>query len=242
MGCGAPLRVALAVLFFWGIFPRIASLSGEAGRGLHPGLISCYPSGVLGRFAVSISMDVRMTVSWVCRCCYRRVALGQYHSGGTVLVSKRDPAMNRIVPITAVGFCLLASFASGWLLERGDSQQKAAKAAVSSSQRKAPELDCEHAPQSDWHTVRALFYEPANTHYNVSWEICEGDPAEQRVRVTDADFKRVFFQFEDDEVGRVEKLDLLGDHIPQLLVLTLSAGTGDDIQWHVICESRGMLQ
>ncbi len=37
-------------------------------------------------------------------------------------------------------------------------------------------------------------------------------------------------------------LDLVDNHVAQLLVLTMSAGTGDDIDWHVIGESNGALK
>ena len=37
-------------------------------------------------------------------------------------------------------------------------------------------------------------------------------------------------------------LDLLGNHVPQVLVLTMAGGTGDDIDWHVISESNGTLK
>jgi hypothetical protein len=117
-----------------------------------------------------------------------------------------------------------------------------AKAAIISAERPTRSLNCEHAPQRNWRTVRTFDYEPMKTLYIVNWEICTGSPTEERVRITDADFKKVFFQFEDDEVVRVEKLDLLDNLSPQLFVLTMSAGTGDDIGWHIISESHGLLE
>ena len=150
--------------------------------------------------------------------------------------------MKRYVLVVSVGLSPGVGLATGWLLERKRDEQKPAPTAIGSSEKQEPSLDCEHASESDWYTVRIFDYEPSKTPYTANWETCEGDPIEQRIRITDANLQKVFFKFENDEVERVETLDLLGNHVPQLLVLTMSSGTGDDIEWHVIGESNGALK
>jgi hypothetical protein len=149
--------------------------------------------------------------------------------------------MNRYLRAAGVGLCLALGFASGWLIEHRNSERKNTKAASSSNSR-APHVDCNHASESDWYTVRGFFYEPSKTLYNADWQYCPGEPAEQRVRITDANFQKVFFHYEDDQVLRLEMLDLLGNHVPQVLVLTMAGGTGDYIGWHVISESNSALE
>jgi hypothetical protein len=149
--------------------------------------------------------------------------------------------MNRYLWMAAVVLALSAGFAAVRLCEHRHVQKTHEKAATDSSNQQSA-VACERAPETDWYTVRGFFYVPSRTLYNADWQFCRGEPSAQRVRITDANFKRVFFQFEDDEIQRVEKLDLLGDHIPQLLVLTISAGTGDQVAWHVISESNSTLE
>ncbi|HXE06108.1 MAG TPA: hypothetical protein VN579_08990 [Bryobacteraceae bacterium] len=150
--------------------------------------------------------------------------------------------MNRFVLKAGVGFCVGVGFAFGWLHEREHSDHLSAKPLNISRENPASDIDCEHAPQSDWFTVRGIFYEPNKTLYNADWEYCNGDLPGERVRIMDANDQHVFFQFENDEVLRLEKLRLLDNDAPQLLVLTESTGTGDDIDWHVISESKGALE
>lgn len=150
--------------------------------------------------------------------------------------------MNRYGLIAGVGFCLGIGFAFGWSLGQEHSDRGLAKPLNVSYEKPAYNLDCEHAPQSDWFTIRDFFYEPNKTLYDIDWEYCNGDPPSQRVRIADANDQNVFFNYENDEVLRVEKLRLLDMDVPQLLVLTESAGTGDDIDWQIISESNGALK
>jgi hypothetical protein len=150
--------------------------------------------------------------------------------------------MSRKTMMAAVGLLLAAGAAAVWAVDGWPRAQMPMKAAISAAEKRSPLSGCEHASQSDWHAVRSLFYVPIKALYIVDWEICTGDPTLERVRITDADSKKIFFQFENDEVVRVEQLDLLDNHVPQLLALTTSAGTGDDIDWHVIGESNGVLK
>jgi hypothetical protein len=150
--------------------------------------------------------------------------------------------MNRKTMMAAVGVSLAVGVTAGWAVGDRLSGQMPVQAAIATAEGRAHLFGCEHAPQKDWHMVRVFDYEPAKSDYTVIWEICTGDPTEERVRITDADFKKTFFQFDNDEVVRVERLDLLDNHVPQLLVLTMSAGTGDDIDWHVLGESNGALK
>ena len=57
----------------------------------------------------------------------------------------------------------------------------------------------------------------------------------------DSAFKKVFFAYHDDSIVRVEELDLLGDRVPQLLIITESAGTNDRTEWHILSEINGKL-
>jgi hypothetical protein len=57
----------------------------------------------------------------------------------------------------------------------------------------------------------------------------------------DANFQEVFYEYEDDQIIRVENVELLGDHVPQLLIMTGSSGTDDRIDWHVLSEVNGQL-
>jgi hypothetical protein len=70
---------------------------------------------------------------------------------------------------------------------------------------------------------------------------CSGASKGQRVRVMDANFQKVYYEYEDDEILRVEQVELLGDHVPQLLIVTGSSGTNDRIDWHVLSEMEGKL-
>lgn len=70
---------------------------------------------------------------------------------------------------------------------------------------------------------------------------CADDIEGRRVRVLDANFLNVIHEYEDDEILLVEKVELLGDHVPQLLVVTGSSGTDDRSDWHVLSEVNDQL-
>jgi hypothetical protein len=148
--------------------------------------------------------------------------------------------MNRYLLIAAVGLSLGVGFAVGWF-ERNHLERENIEV-VGSPNNQTPDVDCDHASERDWHTVRGFSYQPGNTLYNAEWQYCPGEPIQQRVRITDANFQKVLFHYENDEVHRLEKLDLVANHVPQLLVLTMAGGTGDYIDWHVVGESNGALE
>ena len=83
---------------------------------------------------------------------------------------------------------------------------------------------------------------PVKTSYMVEFQVCLADIDGRRVRVEDAGFEKVFYQYEDDQIFRVENVDLLGNHVPQLLVVTGSSGTNDRVTLHVIGEVNGQLR
>lgn len=151
--------------------------------------------------------------------------------------------MNSTLRILSLALCLALGFASGWLLmEHKHPKQTQVKAATArSSTDEIPGLNCGHASNDEWYTVHVFNYPPSKSLYYAEWQFCPGEPTEQRVRITDANFQKVFFHYDNDEVLRLEMLDLVGDHVPQLLVLTIANGTGDYIDWHVISESKGAL-
>ncbi|GEM_PF-4327130 len=76
----------------------------------------------------------------------------------------------------------------------------------------------------------------------VLWEFCADGIGGQRVRVTDDTLKKSLVEYRDDEILRVEKIDLLGNQAYELLVLTGSAGTADTITWHLLSEVDGELR
>ena len=102
--------------------------------------------------------------------------------------------------------------------------------------------DCYRLPDMAWHTVRMFWYTPRKKLYIVAWEFCSDDIGGQRIRVSDEQLKTTVLEYRDDEILRAETVDLLGNNVPQLLVITGSAGTSDAIHWHVISESNGKLQ
>ena len=146
---------------------------------------------------------------------------------------------NLAIALVAIGVC--AGFVAGWFIARRHLSNTVVTVPAKSPDVRESTLDCDHAPDNDWQTVRSYWYLPAKTLYEVEWQFCSEDFASRRVRVTNANFSTTFFQYRDDQILRVENLDLLGDHIPELLVMTGSAGTDDRITWHVISESNGTL-
>lgn len=101
---------------------------------------------------------------------------------------------------------------------------------------------CEPPSNGKWYPTRGFFYTPVKTLYNVDWDICTGDDLLQRVRVIDANEKKVFFEYEDAQVLRLEEIDLLNNHLPELLIITTNPGTADAEDWHIVGEHNGKLQ
>jgi hypothetical protein len=146
---------------------------------------------------------------------------------------------NLAIALVVIGVC--AGFVAGWFIARRHLSNTVVTVPAKSADVQESVIDCDHAPDNDWQTVRSYWYLPAKTLYEVEWQFCSEDFASRRVRVTNANFSTTFFQYRDDQILRVENLDLLGDHIPELLVITGSAGTDDRITWHVISEANGTL-
>lgn len=134
---------------------------------------------------------------------------------------------------------VIAGFAIGRLVERKHYQSAAD---VSAKKTSFSSVDCSHAPDDHWYDAKFLDYQPSKTLYTVESQVCPSDiQVSHRVRVTDAELKTVLFTYEDDEVVRVEKIFLLGNDIPQLLVVTASGGTNDQEDWHIIGEKNSKL-
>jgi hypothetical protein len=147
--------------------------------------------------------------------------------------------------IAILVFTAFAAFAIGWHIEYRRITSRASRVPAYLTGEKhstqAPS-DCgTNASDDHWDTVRIVDYQPVQTLYMVEWQHCAGDIEGRRVRITDADFQKVFYQYADDEILRVEKVELLGDHVPQLLIVTGSSSTNDRFDWHVLSEVSGQL-
>jgi hypothetical protein len=149
--------------------------------------------------------------------------------------------MSRSLAITFVTMGLCAGFIAGWFVAHRHIQNTIPIVPASSADGGESTLDCDHATDNRWQTVRLSSYMPVKMLYYVAWQFCSGNIDGQRVRVMDSNFSTIFFEYGDDEILRVENLDLLGDHIPELLVMTGSAGTDDRTTWHIISEVNGKL-
>lgn len=144
------------------------------------------------------------------------------------------------VGIVILGAC--AGLAAGWLIEHRRIQKIRVGPPSPPIDAAQSALDCDHAPEHRWQTIRTFNYSPVKTDYIVDWQFCSGDIGGQRVRVTDANFQKVFYRYDDDEILRVENVELLNSHIPQLLIVTGSAGTDDREDWHILNEVNGQLR
>jgi hypothetical protein len=153
--------------------------------------------------------------------------------------------MNRQPWIAILIFTACTAFALGWLIEYGRTRSTPAAGSgrpIGNAQSTRAAFECDaDVPDAHWHTVQTFGYQPAGTLYTVVWELCPADIERRRVRVMDANFQKVFFEYEDDEILRIEKVELLGDHVPQLLIVTGSSGTNDRVGWHVLNEVNGKL-
>lgn len=147
--------------------------------------------------------------------------------------------MSRSLAIGLMILTVCAGFVAGWFVAPRRSHNAVIASAQNSDSSSHSTLDCEDAPDTRWQTVRSFWYVPTRTMYTVDWQMCADDAGERRVRVTDGN--SVLFHYKDDEIVRVETLDLLGRHDYELLVMTASAGTDDRVSWHVIGEANGKL-
>jgi hypothetical protein len=134
---------------------------------------------------------------------------------------------------------LAVGFAAGWFIARRHTQNPVVTVLQNSADSSQSTLGCDQADDNRWETVRTLWYVPTKRRYTVDWQMCAGDIDERRVRVTDGN--SVLFHYSDDEIVRVETLNMLGGRDTELLVMTQSAGTDDRVSWHIIAESNGRL-
>ena len=144
------------------------------------------------------------------------------------------PRLQRAIVGVAVLCGVLAGCSTG---RHGGS---ATNASVSPNQE--TDADCTKANDKHWRNVDLKNYEPGKTLYNVAVQFCPGETEGRRVRVTDANLKKVFFTYDDDWFGRVETLRLLANSPPQLFIMTESSGTDDRETWHIIGELNGELE
>jgi hypothetical protein len=153
--------------------------------------------------------------------------------------------MNRQLWIATLVLTACIAFAIGWQIEyrrTGSTPAADSSPKVDNSQSTQAAFECDaEVPDNLWHTVQTLDYRPTKTLYTAVWELCSADVERRRVRVMDANLQKVFYGYEDDEILRVEKVDLIGDHVPQLLIVTGSSGTDDRIDWHILSEVNGQL-
>lgn len=148
--------------------------------------------------------------------------------------------------IAVLIFTACGAFVSGWYAEYmrvGNASLGIQRNPVNNGQSPGATLDCKANTLADnWQTVQTFDYQPLKTLYTAAWEFCPGNIQGQRVRVMDANFLNVFYKYEDDEIVRVEQIELVGNRVPQLLIVTGSSGTNDRINWHVLSEVNGQLQ
>ncbi|HMI50506.1 MAG TPA: hypothetical protein VK525_03275 [Candidatus Saccharimonadales bacterium] len=154
--------------------------------------------------------------------------------------------MNLRLWIAILVFTACAAFAIGWHIEYARTRSTPAGGSghpIGSVQSPQADFECAADDRANhWHTIQTYVYQPVQTLYLVAWQICPADTERRRVRVMDANFQKVFYEYEDDVILRVEKVELLGDHVPQLLIVTGSSGTNDRIDWHVFSEVNGQPQ
>lgn len=146
--------------------------------------------------------------------------------------------------IVSLVFAACVAFAIGWHVAYKHTQSAPAEGAKlptgKEQSAKAPSCDGD-APDGQWQTVRTVDFSPGKSTYFVDWQNCSADVRRGRVRVEDSDLQKVLYEFEDEEIVRVDTLELLATHAPQLLIVTGSVGTDDRIEWHVLSELNGQL-
>ena len=149
--------------------------------------------------------------------------------------------MHQRVLIAGAGLCLVVGFAAGCPLEQKHSEQMSARTGISSSERRATDLDCDHPLEAIGTPSASLITSQSRrSTLQIGRSVKESPQSSGSVSQMQIS-KKCSSNSKMTSCLRVEKLDLLDNHAPQLLVLTASAGTGDDIDWHVISESNGAL-
>jgi hypothetical protein len=153
--------------------------------------------------------------------------------------------MNRQLWIGILVITACTAFAIGWRTEYMRTRIAPARGSgglIGNAQSTQAAFECDgDVRDHHWHTVQTLDYQPVRTLYTAVWELCPADIERRRVRVMDANLQKVFYEYEDDEILRVEKVELLGDHVPQLLIVTGSRGTNDRTDWHILSEVKDQL-
>jgi hypothetical protein len=153
--------------------------------------------------------------------------------------------MNRRLWIAIVVLTVCTAFTIAWHIEYRRTRSTPAGHSgypIANKQSTQAAFQCgPDVPDDHWHIVQTIDYQPVRTPYMLVWELCPADIEGRRVRVMDANFRKVFYKYEDDQILRVEKVEILGDHVPQLLIVTGSSGTNDRIDWHVLSEVNGQL-
>lgn len=148
------------------------------------------------------------------------------------------------IPILALTAC--TAFAIGWSVEYRRTKTTSAGIGgqpVGNTQSMQSTFHCDtNSPDDQWYTVQSLFYQPFKTLYIAEWQFCPGDIEGHRVRITDDNSRKVFYEYEDDEIVRVEQVELTDSQVPQLLVVTGSSGTNDAVDWSVLSEVNGELR
>jgi len=153
--------------------------------------------------------------------------------------------MNLRLWIAIVIFAACAAFAIGWHIEYRRTRSTPAGGSghpIGNAQSTQADFECDvDVPNDHWHTVQTFSYQPVKTLYSVVWQLCPGDIDGRRVRVMDANYQEVFYEFGDSQIFRVEQIELLNGQVPQLLIVTGSSGTNDKVDWHVLSEVNGQL-
>lgn len=149
--------------------------------------------------------------------------------------------MSRSLAIVLVVFAICAGFIAGWFLASQRLQKSSAAGQPFFADAHGAILDCNHASDDQFRTISNYFYDPGKKTYPVEWQVCLGELQRHRVRVIDPP-DTVLFQYTDDSVDKIDTVDLLADHKPELFILTGSLGTADTTTWHIIDESNGKLR
>lgn len=152
--------------------------------------------------------------------------------------------MNQLRKAASLALVASVGFAAGWAIEHARARNAAPIIQEHRSQKEqhAAPTECgEDTPDDLWHTARIFDYRPTTKSYTVEWQACGADVMSGRVRVMDADMRKVFYQYDDAQILRAEEIDLFGETASQLLIVTDSGGTNDETDWHVLSEANGQL-
>ena len=151
--------------------------------------------------------------------------------------------MNRRLWIAILVVTACAAFAIGWHIEYRHTRGTPVRGSghtIGNAQSTQAVFECDGDVSDDhWHTVQTFFYQPVKTLSSVVWQLCPGDIDGLRVRVMDDN--EVLYEFGDSEILHVGQIELLNGQVPQLLIVTGSSGTRDNVDWHVLSEVNDQL-